>query len=452
MPERHLPTFVFAVAAVFSALFAILTPPLQVPDEMQHFARAYQIAEGHIATFATSGTAGAILPSALPEMTEHFLGTRMLHTSRPIPTAGLRAIWAYRGVKLEPQRREFVPFSLTVMYPPSAYLPQAAGIAVAKALGAGPLWLLTAGRLANGFAAALLLALAVRITPIGKLAFAVSGLLPMALFEFGSTAVDAPLISSAFLFAAITLEARQVGWSNQRFAIALACALIFFVAKPVYAPLLLMAVPPRMDGTRGWRFQAILLVVALVCGAAWFRYAGPSFTVPRLGANVPAQRDFVLHHPLAYLSVLARTVEVWWQFYWQSLVGILGWLNVPLPGFVYTLAAVGLLLSVVGMPPTGRRQPLWLSAWDLALAAGAFALIITSLYVYWTPPHQAFAEGVQGRYLFPMLPMICAALVSLSPLPINAVWRQRVGVAVCGIILVDAAVTLWTVLQAYGTI
>ena len=62
-----IPTFVLLIGLLGSLAFSILTPPFQVPDEQQHFYRAYQLSTLDLTGTRMDKRLGAILPSALPE-------------------------------------------------------------------------------------------------------------------------------------------------------------------------------------------------------------------------------------------------------------------------------------------------------------------------------------------------------------------------------------------------
>jgi hypothetical protein len=123
----------------------VLTPPFQVPDESQHFLRAYQLSELRMRAFVEDGETKAMLPSSLIELIEHFLGTRAVLAPRPITAQPLQQTWMALDRPLEPERRELVSLEYSA-YPPPPYLPQAIAIAAGRWLGAGPLALLYLGK------------------------------------------------------------------------------------------------------------------------------------------------------------------------------------------------------------------------------------------------------------------------------------------------------------------
>src|SRR5947207_9272113 len=44
--DRHIPTLFLSLAIPIGLLYALVLPPLQVPDEMMHFGRAYSVSRG----------------------------------------------------------------------------------------------------------------------------------------------------------------------------------------------------------------------------------------------------------------------------------------------------------------------------------------------------------------------------------------------------------------------
>jgi hypothetical protein len=88
-----------------------------VPDENQHFYRAYELSELRVRGVVRDGASGAILPSSLIELTDRFLGSRALWPEKPIMAQPLRHTWLALDEPLDPDRREFVITS-TAHYSP----------------------------------------------------------------------------------------------------------------------------------------------------------------------------------------------------------------------------------------------------------------------------------------------------------------------------------------------
>ncbi|MBV9750631.1 MAG: DUF2142 domain-containing protein, partial [Acetobacteraceae bacterium] len=97
-----------------------------------------------------------------------------------------------------------------------------------------------------------------------------------------------------------------------------------------------------------------------------------------------------------------------------AAIGILGWLTVRLPGRLYLAWEVALaaaLLAGFAEPIRERRTSQWPEA-ALLLTATAVALMLICLsqYLIWTLVGLDRIEGVQGRYLLPLIPVVALAV------------------------------------------
>jgi hypothetical protein len=96
-------------------------------------------------------------------------------------------------------------------------------------------------------------------------------------------------------------------------------------------------------------------------------------------------------------------------------IGVLGWLNIVLPRWLYGVWAVAIGLAALGdmkriraEPPAPRR---WAELVLLVLAAlAAVWAIYLSQYLAWTNVGMARIEGPTGRYLLPVVPLLALAL------------------------------------------
>jgi len=432
-----------------------LTPPFQVPDEAQHFFKAYQVSEGQWRGTVQDGKAGGFVPSSLSDLVLTHLGTLEIHTARPVQPRPLRKTSAGFGVPLAASERAFVNFSGAAFYSPLPYMPQAAAIAVGRALDAGPLVLLYAARLANGVAALLVLAYAIRLRPVGVEGALVAALLPIALFEYASVSPDALLISSAFLFTALTLRLMSDGELDRtRAAIACLAATTFCSLKPVYAPMLFLAAPGlwRSHCSGGQRvFLTASLIVLPLCFTLGWLYWSSAVVVPVLAdIDMSAQLTFVVAHPAAFLAAAWNTL-IDEKFYLTGVVGVLGWLSIKLPWATYVLAGLSFVAATaVGARAEERMRLIDIGVGALIVACSA-TLIMLALYLYSTPVAAPRVIGVQGRYFVPLLWLVAAMLSSLAP-PMNAAWRQRLFMIVLAVITINALTTHWIIASSYSVL
>lgn len=407
------------VGLINLALLTFLTPPFEVPDEPQHFFRSYHLSELGVWGISRNGVGGAVLPSSLPELVEHFLGTRAILADRSIAPHPIADTWAQFSRPLAPHRREFVDFSGAVFYSPLPYLPQSLAIGLGRLFDAPPLALLYLGRFLNGLVAVVLIACALRVMPFGREAALVAALLPMAQFEYASVSPDAAVIASAFLATGVALRASsRLQWQLSEVIIFAISGAVFCSAKPVYAPLLLtgLGVLVRRNSgmrpavNRALRRQLFAIGLVIVVVILWLYSVSSILVVYNGKADLANQFIYIRDNPMKYIWTMLITIWINLGFYFRTCVGMLGWFTLPMPPFSYQLVAIGILLSPFARktpPPAalGQGAPLW----NLFLIASSVILIETSLYLIWNPPGATLIGGVQGRYFLPLLALLGAS-------------------------------------------
>jgi len=435
----------------------ILTPPFQVPDEHQHFFRAYQLSEGRARSIVTDGKAGDMLPSSLPELATSFLERLDFHIPRFVTEQPLKAeLGARFNRPLDPDRREFVDFTGAAFYSPLPYLPEVAAIGVGRLIGAGPLAMFYMARLANAITTVLLLAWAIRLMPAGQRVALLIALLPMAVFLYGSLSPDSPVIAATFLFTALMTRGCLLGrWTAGEVVTSIASALVFCMLKPVYAPLLLLGLPAAF---RRENRKHALAVVALVCGTAlgatalWLTYASSAQVLPKPGTNVAEQLAFITGSPSGYARFLYWTLLRRWPDYYDQTIGLLGWLNVRLPEFAYLLPLAGLVFSIPAQCSQGQRLPHHAVAWIGLLVGVSALLVLTALYLFWTPVGLDDVKGVQGRYFIPLMAPLAVGFGSLFQVRTAPRVAELTMFALALVIAVLMLTTQLTIVSAYARI
>jgi uncharacterized membrane protein len=401
---------------VSGLLCAALLPPGQAPDEHKHYLRAYHVSEGHLWPEAMpDGWAGGNLPEGIGRCADAFKYLRHdVHTKFDPQT--WRALAADdAGPFRRPTSFEGTEGNLFV-----GYLPQAAAMALGRVAGLNPLGLLYAARLANLALAVGLIALAIRVTPVGKAVFGMVALLPAALQQLASVSPDAPTISAAFLLTAVLLRAAVIGlpagWGLVARIVGLAAWLA--ACKVTLAPLVLLAlgVPRKAFGSRLTYISGMALLATAVLLPAYLLVTGPGRELPPgprddLPASTldpEAQTQAVRDHPLRTLGIVGNTVLHLGPMYLDHLF-TLGWVDTPIPPVLaYPYALALLLVALAGPPPA---VPLRVRLAALAAVVACALVIFLVFYVVLTAPGANIIFGVQGRYFLPFLP---PALLLLS--------------------------------------
>jgi len=411
---------VAAMLGAFGLVFALVLPPCQAPDEHGHFLRAYSVSEGHLVPRQKVAGWGA---DDLPKSVLGFL-SYVRFIGRPDLKVSGADLDANR-VPLDPGARDMHVFGAVGAYTFLPYVPQSIGIAVARALGLDALSAFYAGRLANLAGSVLLIWLAVRIVPAFKVTFALIALLPVAVQQIASYSPDSITIALAFLLTAILLRMAIGGDPVRRLHVLAACVVTACLAfcKPPYAMLAVffLAVPAARLGSRG-RFVAaglglaVVLIISVSASARFTRGFSPDemevdgWLVPgKFTRSLTGQVAAIKARPLRLVEACVATC-IDHGARWIDMLSRLGWgeavLN-PLAAQVYLwFIAVAVVLDQASGPSLPVR-----AKWAAALAAAlGLGMVLTSAYIGFSPVGGRVIEGIQGRYLIPLLPMAALPL------------------------------------------
>jgi uncharacterized membrane protein len=405
-PQTNRPIIAGCCLAIWllSVSYAVITPPFQVPDEVAHYWHSASLAHGHVWQVKRNGRQGSYVPRSARD----FVYLTWVETAgHPAAKVGVTRRRAAAQLPFEPEP-VFRPFP--ALYTPVPYLPAALSCLVTDLLHVRALPAFYAGRVVTATASVILIAAA--MLECGELMAIIAALasLPMALFLFGSYSADALTIGLALYTGAVAWRLRtddDVGTGRWTKLCLAACLLA--MCKVIYAPIALLAIRPRVvfGAQRKWR-QVVLLLGSVALGAALSSIVLARQYYPlRADADPKAQIHEFEAHPFRVMSVVVRDYVARLDDYRQQFVGSLGWIDVPLPG-ILTSVAFCLLLAVaatsdVSITPAGRAFAALLA---ILLCLG----VSLSQYIVWTPPGKAYVDGIQGRYFLPV------ALVLLLPM------------------------------------
>jgi uncharacterized membrane protein len=322
---------------------------------------------------------------------------------------------------LAPERRRATSFEAAEQSPFVPYLPPAAGIALGRLAGLNPLGLVYAGRLANLALAVVLLGLAIRLAPVGRVVFGLVALLPVSVQQMASLSPDASIITSSLLLTALLLRAALVGapagWKLVVWAGGLAAWVTACRITQAPLTLLALAVPRRVLGSWFHYVAGVAVISAAVLLPVYatmqrVRPPGvkqaPRDDLPEHARNANKQTELVRNDPLRFVGVVGNT--------WRHLGGMyldhlftLGWTDTAIPRpLAYPYAAM-LLFVTLASPAPGLS--LRVRAAALAAVVAGMMLVFLGLYTRLTEVGAPIVFGIQGRYLLPFLP---AALLLLS--------------------------------------
>lgn len=408
--SNRLPTALFVVLSLVTGLlYCVVTPPFQSPDEWLHAYRAWAIADGQLEPRRHEGRVGFDLPPEIPALAASLAAPIVTGAQQHIDPERIRAAFAAPPAGTS---RVFVNTAPAAYLTSLMYLPQVAGIALGKLLGLSPLACLYLARLVNLLAGTALVALAIRREPWRPWLLTLVALAPMAAFLRGSASADVVPAGVAFwLTARIASLALVPGAAVSRrdWLVIAAGAALLAPMKLVYAPIGLAAwlIPDRAFASRAAAWRARLGLAALVVISSLYASArATKFAVPfryDVAVDPHAQLQLLLANPLRAPALLVAHFADYWDRYLAQIVGQLGWLAVNLPkplivAYALVIAAVWWLETRVVLEP--RR---W--AFAAFLVASVAAATSLSQYLIWTAVGADYIDGVQGRYLIPLVPL-----------------------------------------------
>jgi uncharacterized membrane protein len=414
---------VFLAICVATLLFALITPPFQSPDENQHYMKALHLARGHVLAQQRGSDVGAELPRDALDLYERDFPPEEMGVPRRFDPASFDNAW---HADADRPGTDFGLFPNIANYAPTMYAPQALGIALGEWSGLPRLGGFYLGRLVNLSLSLLLLALAMRLMPFGRIALLAIAALPTFSHQIGSNSPDAIINGLGFVALALALRfgqgtARQGGTG----AIMIVTPLLA-LAKGVYLPLMAAGLrwPTDRRDRRPW-----ILISAMALGTVvfvlWMKANGGtqalySITSRKTGESVMTapladQLGVILGDPVGYTRILISSMIERGPVYALQIVGRFGWNTILLPLLAYPLAA--LMLGAAILSGAGARYGLVQRLWWIAVAAGCAVLVETACYLIGTPYGADYIQGVQGRYFLPALPLVLLALMPAGAVP-----------------------------------
>lgn len=133
--------------------------------------------------------------------------------------------------------------------------------------------------------------------------------------------------------------------------------------------------------------------------------------------------------------VLMRTLVLRVGVYVRTFIGVLGSLDVPLPGPIYLLSPA--VLVAVAMFDGGAQSPVRGGRrWILLGVVGVTVVCVMLLaYVGWNQPGDTMIRHVQGRYFIPLAPFAAAALALPHRAPLSPALRVAAIAGTAGLLL-----------------
>ncbi|WP_084639532.1 DUF2142 domain-containing protein [Geitlerinema sp. PCC 9228] len=423
------------LSLVFGTIFLLVVPPFQIPDEPAHFLRTYQVSELNFIPekqwmSSRKGVyTGGMLPKSLPYCFASWSELNF-HPERKATLERFRESWQ---IPLQPSQKTFLGFSNTALYSPVPYLPQSIGITLGKFFHAPPLLLMYLGRVFAWMAATGITFWAIVRLPLMKWAFVFLALTPMAVFLRSSLSADSILLALAFLLVATCWHyafrsQKLTAWNLAELTI---LGMAVSLCKQVYFPLIFLffLIPRHKLGNTKRYFGAagIVIIAVFVVAFIWSSIANSVFTPARgdIPIDPAKQLTFIVENPMEFVGMVWKDFDEDVDFYLHQIVGILGWLDTPLPGFLWIPYIVALLGGALASDRAQFFIHWWQKVGTFFVIIGIFFLVYVSMFFAWTAVGGEEIKGVQGRYFFPIFPLVLFLLANRRwQLPIaDRIWQ-----------------------------
>ena len=398
-------------------LYVFLIPIFEAPDEPAHFARAYGIAEGQF-----------ILQDHPKELVLF-----IRHQFECINSPETRPVTQYlkRYERGDKERVPNIAYN-AALYSPVPYLPYAALIkAVMLYDPQGEVFKpsVYSCRMLSLLIFCSMLAISFHTCPGLSWPFFWLAATPMALSQASIVSLDPITFGSSVLLLSLTF-----GRCGKRlYALGLIISSAFLLlSKPPYLPILLIPLAqaflnPAFD--RSFQRRTVIAAMAIsFAGMAIWQYLSMTHhifetSVAFIGHFIQvkidpvAQLRMVLQEPAFFLQVIWNTFKISGISLGYQMVGILGWLDIPVPVWTVLLWVL-LVIPVLGLSEKSKMMPekmsYWFGLFCMVISVGIVLGMMLSAYLLWAPTGASMIV-LQGRYFHIPIAVLFTGIVMLQP-------------------------------------
>ncbi|MER9305178.1 DUF2142 domain-containing protein [Mesorhizobium sp. M0496] len=440
----------FFLAATIQCVFLVyFLPPFQGADEPNHAYRAAAMASGHLLSEMTPAKQpGGLSDPAIGEAAKPLTYLFFAPDKKVTPDA----LQAANSVQWS-DKNSLVAYPNTAINSPVLYIPSAVGISVGRALHWNVIDSLELGRLINAMAFIILGVVAISLSGRAAPAFVVLLTLPMSASLGSYITQDGLIMATVALAGACLIRHSQRSLSDRHF---IAAVLLLFIAGLSKLPYLTLILPllayPAIPRPR----RVAMITVTAIVGLAWHIYV--AVELPVIWPYNPAlQISMLIKNPLRVVPIAIDTLSSFGNMYIHQAIGVLGWLDTPVPKWFVACACAVLILALCSAGVTNIKNAPSFSLFVLALCFAAIAsaaLIFGAMYVVWTKPSAMVVDGVQGRYFLPILAVLPVA-VTLSSIRWDAwflsIEERSMKVVLLAYVFFSVYVTISTTMGRYYT-
>lgn len=405
----------------------VLIPPLQSPDEPAHIKRAYLLSRGQFVLDTQDGKAsGGMVDTGLDAYLDAYKQLQF-DPNRKVTNVEVESakeiLWS--------GEQEFVTAPGTAYSFPVLYFPHAIGLALGEVAGLSvDVSYRLARFLALGFSTVVLFAaFCIYSPPIIVVALL---LVPMSLFQLTSASLDGMTTAFSILGTSCYMRLAKAceSASGSLRCLLIVCMLVVIASKPyLIAMLVLVLAAVGAKDRRNWVMAAALVASLLM---TWFYVAMGRTEGVTPGTPLSARLQYYfVDNPMSGVEVLTATLSdsTRSRYYFESFIGILGWLDTRFPTDTYALIAFILAPIILSSISLRELRSELLARGALVLCAiGTSVLVFVAALLIWNPFPTTLVQGVQGRYFF-VPAVLLAYAVGSGSMSFTKSWRRSVSLA-----------------------
>ena len=405
-------TIFLLIVPILCLLYLIYMPMFTSHDEYRHWLRAYEVSEGKFLAEDKDGIIGTELPRSVSEIyTKQKTYKNVKYTT----------IKDFYEEEVNSNDRVFVDTSRVASYSPIQYIPETLGIVISRLITNKTIVMAYSARIVNLIVCMALMYFAIKTIPFGKIILLVLSMIPIAIEGFSTITADGLLISSTCLFIAHIFNLKYGNVEKIKFInklILVILSAIIGLCKTVYIPivLLLLLLPKRVfkNNKDRWITILIIAIIAIILNLCWLTISGIAKGEDEYIIETSMKTSSVIRNPIGFLQRLLYTMNVDGQKYVNTTFGgQLGWTETKVHSITpYGLCIIIFFAGIFNNNIKNRfskSEILIISIIILSIVGAVFL----ALYVTWTDINSDKIEGVQGRYILPIIPLAVLLLGSI---------------------------------------
>lgn len=393
------------ILGIFGSIGIFITPLFGTPDEVAHYLRAYEISKGHLLSQTDGYSGGREMPENINFVISKIDPNNLYYST----------IKNLINIETTSNKNVFLSFTNTCLYSPVQYIPQAVGMFLTNLFTNKIILIGYGGRIVNFLVCFFIYLFAMNLLPKFRKYLFLIVFMPMNLQLMTSLSSDALTTALSILLICLTVKVaffndNSVISIKEKLFIYFACVMLS-LCKIVYLPICLIILLIPTSKFRSLKDRVIYILStaysSLILNLSWLIYSKRFLVNLRENVNPKLQFSGIIHSPFNFVFIIINTIKEYSLGWITTMIGSnLNWLNNNLPiiyiiiyiaFFIYFLLVDNCLIGIIGKKTSNIA---------LIILVLCILLIHTSLYIQWSDVGSSVVNGIQGRYLIPLLGLL----------------------------------------------